>query len=96
MAQSAASSASAQRVSLSQVAGKILIAWRTGESRSLQLELENARILTAKARPASTLEMETIEALSGAVESLAERCGKHYGAVRLLEHIAKDERLASC
>lgn len=92
-----AQSTPAPSVDLSQVAGKILIAWRNGESRGLQLELENARVFAAQARPANTLEMETMEVLSGAVESLGERCGKHAGAVRLLEHIAQTgARPASC
>lgn len=80
----------APSVSLSQVAGKLLVAWRTGEACDLHRELENVRSFAAKARPANTLEMETMEVLSGAVESLRESRGKHAGAVRLLEHIAQN------
>lgn len=79
----------AQNARLARLADKILIAWRNGEARSLQRELERARLLAEKARPASTLEMETLEVLSGAAESLGKRGGKHAGAVRLLEHIAQ-------
>jgi hypothetical protein len=72
-----------------QVAGRILVAWRNGESMWLQHELENARFLASRTQPSSTLEMETMEALSGAVESLEQRSGRHAGAVRLLEHLAQ-------
>jgi hypothetical protein len=81
-----------QREGVAQVAGRILIAWRNGESASLQQELEHARYLAAKIRSAdaftmATLEMERLEALTGAVESL--RNGRRQaGAVRLLEHLA--------
>jgi len=75
------------------------MAWRNGESSGLQQELEHARFLTTQTPGAgalempgthemATLEMERLEALSGAVESL--RDGRHkHGAVRLLEHLAK-------
>jgi hypothetical protein len=92
-----AQSTQVQREGVAQVAGRILIAWRNGESASLQQELEHARCLAAKIRSAdafamATLEMERLEALSGAVESL--RNGRRQaGAVRLLEHLA-DEHLA--
>ncbi len=36
----------------------------------------------------STLEMEKMEVLCAAVESLGHVSGKHAGAVRLLEHLA--------
>jgi hypothetical protein len=75
------------------VAGRILLAWRTGERAGLRQELENARYLASLARPSSTLEMETMEVLSGAVESLGQRSGKHAGAVRLLEHLAQRGRM---
>lgn len=35
----------------------------------------------------STLEMERLEVLSGAIESLGHVPGKHAGALRLLEHL---------
>jgi hypothetical protein len=84
-----AQSVQAQSLGLAQVAGRILVAWRSGESAGLQQELEMARFLAGQNRPSSTLEMEAVEVLSGAVESLGQRCGKHAGAVRLLEHLAE-------
>ena len=72
-----------------ELAGRILTAWRNGEEDRLEQELKRARLLAQEARPAGTLEMETMEALSGAVESLGQSSGKHAGAIRLLEHIAR-------
>ena len=70
------------------VAGRILIAWRAGESAGLRRELEQAALLAAQTARASTLEMERLEVLSGVVESLGQGRGPHAGAVRLLEHLA--------
>jgi hypothetical protein len=66
------------------------MAWRNGESASLQQELEHAECLEMPGRleMASTLDLERLEALSGAVESLR-RGRQQAGAVRLLEHLAK-------
>ncbi len=83
-----AQSTQVQREGVAQVAGRILIAWRSGESAGLIQELENARCLAAQTPPSSTLEMEKMEVLSGAVESLGRVRGQHAGAVRLLEHLA--------
>ncbi len=85
-----AQSTQLQREGVAQVAGRILMAWRNGESASLQQELEQAECLEMPDTldMASTLDMERLEALSGAVESL--RQGRQQaGAVRLLEHLAK-------
>jgi len=71
------------------VAGRILMAWHSGETAGLSRELEYARSLATQAPHSSTLEMETMEVLSGAVESLGVSDGRHAGAVRLLEHLAK-------
>jgi hypothetical protein len=87
MAQSAQST-QVQREGVAQVAGRILIAWRNGERADLIQELEHARCLAAHAPLSSTLEMETMEVLSGVVESLGHVRGQHAGAVRLLEHLA--------
>lgn len=83
-----AQSTQLQREGVAQVACRILIAWRNGESADLMQELEHARCLAAQTALASTLEMETMEVLSGAVESLEQAQGQHAGAVRLLEHLA--------
>ncbi len=83
-----AQSTQVQREGVAQVAGRILIAWRNGESAVLQQELEEAQCLAAPLEIASTLELERLEALAGAVESL--RHGRQQsGAVRLLEHLAQ-------
>jgi hypothetical protein len=83
-----AQSAQVQREGVAQVAGRILIAWRNGESANLRQVLEHAHCLAAQAPLSSTHEMETMEVLSGAVESLRQGRGQHAGAVRLLEHLA--------
>jgi hypothetical protein len=82
-----AQSTPVQREGVAQVAGRILMAWRNGESAGLEQELEQAQYLATQF--ASTLELERLEALSGAVESLRHGCGSQAGAVRLLEHLAK-------
>jgi hypothetical protein len=82
-----AQSTPVQREGVAQVAGRILMAWRNGESTGLEQELEHAQYLATQF--ASTLELERLEALSGAVESLRHGRGSQAGAVRLLEHLAK-------
>ena len=76
-------------VGVAQVAGRILTAWRSGESAGLKQELERARCWAEHIQLFSTLEMETMEVLSGAVESLGQGRGRQAGAVRLLEHLAQ-------
>jgi hypothetical protein len=82
-----------QRDGVAHAAGRILIAWRNGKSADLNQELENARSLAAQTEPCtppgtnSTLEMERLEVLSSAIESLGNMGGKHAGALRLLEHL---------
>jgi hypothetical protein len=83
-----AQSTQVQRDGVAQVAGRILMAWRNGESADLIQELEHARCLAAETPLASTLEMETMEVLCGVVESFGRIRGRHAGAVRLLEHLA--------
>jgi hypothetical protein len=76
-------------IDVAQVAGRILTAWRNGERADLRQALDNARCLAAQTPPASTHEMETMEVLSGAVESLGEGFSRQAGAIRLLEHLAE-------
>jgi hypothetical protein len=78
--------------SVARAAGRILFAWRSG--KNLGRELENARRMANEARVSSTLEMEVLEVLSGAVESLTRQGGQQAGAVRLLEHLATNSRMA--
>jgi hypothetical protein len=73
---------------IAQVAGRILLAWRSGENSHLRRELDHARRLASEPRQSSTLEMERMEVLSGAVESLGHGHREQAGAVRLLEHLA--------
>ena len=73
---------------LAEVAGRILTAWHNGESGRLQSELEQAQRLAARTPSVSTLEMESMEVLSSAVESLTRGPRLQGGAVRLLEHLA--------
>jgi hypothetical protein len=90
-----AQSTQLQREGVAQVAGRILMAWRNGESAGLKQELEHAQYLADQTGGVgtfeflSTLELERLEALSGAVESLRHGRGSQAGAVRLLEHLAK-------
>jgi hypothetical protein len=87
-----AQSTQVQREGVAQVAARILIAWRNGESSALRKELEQARYLAQTPSPIAlemgTLEMERLEVLSGAVESLGQGRAQA-GAVRLLEHLAR-------
>lgn len=72
---------------VSQIAGRLLIAWRGGERTEWMRQWEMARLWAAHTRPSSTLEMERLEALSGALESLG-RPSPPNGAIRLLEQLA--------
>jgi hypothetical protein len=65
------------------------MAWKTGQDANLGHELEHARRFTARFKIGSTLEMERLEALTGAVESLEGGHSQAGGALRLLEHLAK-------
>ncbi len=76
---------------VAQVAGRILIAWRKGDGENLERELQYAQNLAADTSACSTVEMERVEVLSGAAESL--RQGRRQaGAVRLIEHLATPVR----
>jgi len=74
---------------VSQIAGWILVAWKSGHGDSLEYAMQNARRLTAQTEGCSTFEMERREALRGAVESIENGPRSHTGAVRLLEHLAQ-------
>lgn len=86
----------------SQVAGRILAALvdrdanrNRGPGRSLEHELARARRLASRTDHTSTFEMERLEALSGAVESIEASMQstdcclvRPAAAMRLLEHLA--------
>lgn len=78
-----------QREDVSQVAGRILFAWRKGEASGLKRECDRVLESFRASAASSTLEMERLDALSGIVESLADGHGEKAGAVRLLEHLAR-------
>jgi len=84
-------SSQVQRDGVAQAADRILMAWRNGKSVDLSQELESARCLGTQTEltpgKSSTLEMERLEVLAGAIESLGHLPGKHAGALRLLEHL---------
>jgi hypothetical protein len=72
------------------LAGRILTAWKGSPGTSLQEELDYATNGAPRAQQYDTLEMEKMEVLEGAAESL--RCG-HQGrvraAVQVLEHLVR-------
>jgi len=71
------------------LAGRILVAWKSGPEGVLERELAYAAGAAALDRR-DTLEMEKMDLLEGAAESL--RCGRQgqiRAAVRVLEHLAR-------
>jgi hypothetical protein len=79
-----------QNEGISRVAGRILAACRSGQCDGLEHALEHARRLTSRTGQFSTLELERLEALTGAIESLERGREQRTGAVRLLEHLAQE------
>lgn len=85
-----------QREAVARAAGRILLAWRNGETAGLRQECELVRWLAAQPHGlkalarASSLEMERLEVLSAVVESLNTGRNQQAGAVRLLEQLATD------
>jgi hypothetical protein len=72
---------------VSQIAGRLLIAWGSVEGAEWIRQLQSAQLCAAHVRPSSTLEMERLDVLSVALESLA-RQSHSSGAIRLLEQLA--------
>ena len=72
---------------VSQIAAGLLVAWRNAENAEWMRQLEMARLWAAHTRPSSTLEMERLEVLSGALESLGQKSHVS-GAIGLLEQLA--------
>ncbi|HTR34846.1 MAG TPA: hypothetical protein VMH80_03015 [Bryobacteraceae bacterium] len=70
------------------LAGRILVAWKLGPGPVLEDELDYASGAAVLDRR-DTLEMEKMELLEGAAESLRNgRQGQVRAAVRILEHLA--------
>ena len=72
------------------LAGRILVAWKGGSAASLREELDYATSSAPQARQHDTLEMEKMDVLEGAAESL--RCGQQgrvRAAVQVLEHLVR-------
>lgn len=78
---------SRELLDVSQMAARLLIAWRSAESAEWVRRLEMARLWAAHTRPSTTLEMERLDVLRGALESLG-LGSRPSGAIRLLEHLA--------
>jgi hypothetical protein len=85
-----------QEERISQLAARILAALvdfdpnsKGGQSADLEHALQHARRLTSRTDQQSTFEMEQLEALTGAIESLEHVRARRTGAVRLLEHLAR-------
>jgi hypothetical protein len=73
------------------IAGRILVAWKTGQDRSLREEFDHVTNLNVQGLNA--LEMERMELLGGIVQTLradGARHQQHRAAIRLLEHLATE------
>lgn len=82
-------------LNVSQIAATLLMALRRGDRAGWMGQLEMARLWAAAIRPSSTLEMERLEALSGALEAIG--CQSHTtGAIRLLEQLAGSVQKSPC
>jgi hypothetical protein len=74
------------------IAGRVLIAWRSGTSVDYEKQLERSRTVMPQYSPLDTCEMEKLEALQGALECLKNLPhARVNAAIRLLEHLAKQE-----
>ena len=74
------------------IAGRVLIAWRSGTSVDFEKQLERSRNVMPQYRSLDTCELEKLEVLQGALECLKELPhARVSAAIRLLEHLAKQE-----
>jgi hypothetical protein len=74
------------------IAGRVLIAWRSGTAVDYEKQLERTRTVMPRHSSLDTYEMEKLEALQGALECLKNLPhGRVSAAIRLLEHLAKKE-----
>ena len=74
------------------IAGRVLVAWRSGTSVDFEKQLERSRNVISQYSALDTCEMEKLEALQGALETLKNLPqARVSAAIRLLEHLAKKE-----
>jgi len=74
------------------IAGRVLIAWRSGTAVDYQKQLERSRDVMPLSSALDTCEMEKLEALQGALECLKNLPqARVHAALRLLEHLAQQE-----
>jgi uncharacterized protein YjaG (DUF416 family) len=72
------------------IAGRVLIAWRSGTAVDYEKQLERSRTVMPQHNSLDTYEMEKLEVLQGALECLKNLPhARVSGAIRLLEHLAK-------
>jgi hypothetical protein len=72
----------------SQIAGRILMAWKCGDDVTLREEF--TRIISCNVRGLSTMEMERMDVLGSIAQVLCStdpRPDQHRAAIRLLEHL---------
>jgi hypothetical protein len=75
------------------IAGRVLVAWRSGTSVDFEKHLEQSIGVIPHYTSPNTYEMEKLEALQGALECLRNLPhARVSAAIRLLEHLAKQER----
>ena len=76
------------------IAGRVLIAWRSGTAVDFEKQVELSLNVVAQYRSLDTCEMEKLEALQGALECLKNLPhARVHAAIRLLEHLAKQKLL---
>jgi hypothetical protein len=72
------------------IAGRVLIAWRSGTALDFEKQVALSLNVVAQYRSLDTCEMEKLEALQGALECLKNLpYARVHAAIRLLEHLAK-------
>jgi len=81
------------RESAAQIAGRVLLAWRSGTGVEFERQIEYCRGLQSQVCPVDTSESERMDALEGALECLQNLPhARVNAAIRLLEHLAQPRR----
>ena len=81
------------RESAAQIAGRVLMAWRSGPGVEFERQMEYCRGLRSQSCPLDTSENERMDALEGALECLQNLPhARVAAAIRLLEHLAQPRR----